>query len=207
MNKILAVLVIVLAAAVLLLSGALLYSSRTLCTTRARPAFQPGNMPGQQMPFQQDQFRSGQGNPPPLFNAGGQPGFMGGGQQGPMPQNMPGMGAGMQQQNRPGTQGAGGQQGFNQQPGQTPGPTPNESTGLREQVPKLMQESVREAQDYFRGQNHRPERQEMLAKVKELMTQKMTAQGISSEVQQQVIGRMDQAGPQPQPGQQDMKAQ
>ena len=47
----------------------------------------------------------------------------------------------------------------------------------------------------------------MLAKVKELMTQKMTAQGISSEVQQQVLGRMDQAGPQPQPGQQDMKAQ
>jgi hypothetical protein len=143
------------------------------------------------------------GGQPGMTPQGGQPNFMGGpgmgggqqGQQGQKPQGQPAMGGGMQGQGQ-----QGGQQGQGQQPGQMSGPMQNQA-GSRDQVSGLMQEAVREAQDYFRSQNRRPEQQEMKAKVKELITQKMNAQGISRDIQQKVLNDMDQKGP-PQQSQQ-----
>ena len=73
--------------------------------------------------------------------------------------------------------------------------------GSREQVTKLMQESTQEAQSYFMSQNRKLEHKEMMSKVKELLVQKMNAQGISRDVQQKVLSDMDQKAPPQQPQQ------
>lgn len=123
-------------------------------------------------------------------NRMGGPG-MGGEQQGQRPQGGPSMGG-----DKPGR----GQQGGPGMSGQQTGSRQGQA-GSREQVAQIMQESMQEAQNYFMGQNRKPEHQEMLGKVKELMTQKMNAQGVSQDIQQKVFSGMNQAGPPQQPQQ------
>jgi hypothetical protein len=206
MNKTISAVIVMLAAAVVLLSGAVLYFSRCQCQCCGF-----GNQMNMRMPCPMEQQRSMPGQMPAVFGPGGMSPV---GQQGPS-QRGPGMGRrhGMGQQGGPGMreqQGQGQQfgpamaddQGQSQQPvpamggGQEP-----DQPGSSLQISRMMREATQEARNYFKSQKRKPEHQEMLAKVKELMIQKMNAQGIAKDVQQRVLSDMDQKEPpqQPQP--------
>lgn len=189
MNRLLAALAIILAVAVVLLSGAVFYFSKCQCQGQLGPARSFSNPMNMQMPFPMEQQRPVPGNMPP----GGQSDFMNGpnmgrGHQAQHPQRGMGMGAEQGQQGEPGI---GGQQTPGRQARQMPGPTQNQS-GSRDQTSKMIQEATQEAQSYFRSQNRKPDHQEMLSKVKEFLAQKMNAQGIPLDVQQKVLSDMDQ---------------
>jgi len=190
MNKAMLVVVVILSVAVVLLSGAVFYFSKCKCQGQSSPCCNFGNRMNMRMPFPSEQDRPMPGNMPPVFNPGGQPDFMGGpnmggDRQGQRPQRGPNMDGGRQGMGQQGGPVMGGEQGRGQ-------------SGSQEQISTMMQEATQEAQNYFRSQKRKPGHQEMLNKVKELMTQKMNAQGISQDVQQQVFSGMNQKGP-PQP--------
>lgn len=172
MNKSMLVVVLLLSAAVVLLSATVFYCSRCQCQGKFSPGFNPDNRMSARMPFPPDQEQPLPGLMPPLPNAGG-PSEMA------PPGGQPDLAGGPNM--------SGGKQGQGQ-------------TGSREQITRIMQEAMQESQKYFMSQNRKPEPPEMLKKVKELMTQKMNAQGIPKDVQQQVFTGMEMAIP-PQPPQ------
>lgn len=202
MNKLMAAVVIILAVAVALLSASVFYLSKGTYQRQfdLRSGF--GNRTQKQMPFAMNQQPKGLEKLSSAFGPEGQsqrppqalfPGQMAGPSagdhqqqrgQGQQPGQSMAPGAGQQQQ--PGRQAMGGSQG---------------QSGSQQQVSKIMQEATQQAQNYFRSQKRKPQHQEMLAKVKELMTQKMNEQGIAKDVQQKVLSEMDTKSP-PQQSQQ-----
>lgn len=190
MNKFMMAVVLILSVAVVLLSGAVFYFSQCKCQGQFSPGFNPGNrispeqdrpMPGNMLPIPNAEGQLEIAPPSGQPNLPGGPN-MGGGQRRQRPQGGPGLGGGRQGMGQQGGPGMSGEQGQGQ-------------TGSREQISKIMQEAMQEAQSYFMSQNRKPEHQEMLNKVKELMIQKMNAQGISRDIQQKVFSGMDQASP------------
>ena len=192
MNRLLAALALILSVAVVLLSAAVFYFSKCKCQGQPGPVRPFSNPMNMQMPFPMEQQQPVPGNIPP----GGQPDFMGGpnmgrGHQSQQPQRGMGVDTG---QGRQGEPGMGGQQSPGRQSRPMPESAQNQS-GSRDQTSKMMQEATQEAQSYFRNQNRKPEHQEMLSKVKELLARKMNAQGIPLDVQQKILSEMDQRTP------------
>ncbi len=174
MNKSLAAGVIILAVAVVLLSGAVLYLSRCQFQNRLLPAPQAGIPGDARLPFAAGQ--------PPGMSGGLPPPHAGPDRQG-KPQLPPSSQPGAGSMGRPAD---------NAPPFAGLPAAAADVTDVEWQARRLMMQSRWEAQQFFRSQDRRPDFEEMDAKVRELAEEKMKAGGIPEEIQNKVLN-----GPKP----------